>query len=125
MTTKKHKILIVEDNIELSDLYRERLDLEGFEVLIVDNGEKALATALEYLPDLILLDIMMPAINGFDVLDILKTTEKTKNTKVIMLTALSQAQDKTKAAERNADDYLVKSEASLDDILTCIRKHLA
>ena len=124
MDTKK-KILIVEDNKDLSAVYQSRLELEGFETRLEEDGEKALATVTEFCPDLIILDVMMPQISGFDVLDILKNTEKTKDIKIILLTALSQLQDKDHAAKLGADDYFVKSETDLDDIISCIRQHFA
>ena len=70
----KKKILLVEDDEVLASVYRARLELEGFEVREVHNGEDALTATLEYKPDLILLDAMMPKISGFDVLDILRNT---------------------------------------------------
>jgi len=120
----KKKILIVEDNEALSDIYQARLDLEGFETKLEADGEKALAEAVEYKPDLILLDVVMPQIDGFNVLDILKNTEKTKDIKIIILTALSQVRDKEHAVELGADDFLVKSETDLDSVVECIQKHL-
>jgi len=117
----KKKILIVEDNKSLAAIYQSRLELEGFATTLVNDGEKALSTAVELRPDLILLDVMMPEVNGFDVLDILKNTDKTMNIKIIILTALSQLQDKEQATRLGADDYLVKSEADLDSIVSHIR----
>ena len=121
----KKKILIVEDNKDLAAVYQSRLELEGFATTLVSDGEKALVTAIEVRPDLILLDVMMPEINGFDVLDILKNTDNTRNIKIILLTALSQLKDKDQAARLGADDYLVKSEADLDNIVSCIRNCIA
>ena len=123
MDTKK-KILIVEDNADLAGVYQARLDLEGFETKLVGDGEKALVTATEFQPDLILLDVMMPEISGFDVLDILKNTDQTKNIKIILLTALAQLRDKAHAASLGADDYLVKSETDLDKVVATIRQYL-
>lgn len=120
----KKKILIVEDSADLAGLYRARLDTEGFSVMLVDDGEKALATAVSFQPDLILLDVMMPQIDGFNVLDILKSTDATKGVIVVLLTALSQMKNKHQAAELGADDYLVKSETDLDGVVACVKKHL-
>lgn len=72
----KKKILLVEDDTALSSVYHARLELEGFEVRDVTDGENALTSAMEFKPDLILLDAMMPKISGFDVLDILRNTPK-------------------------------------------------
>lgn len=121
---QKKKILLVEDDNTLAQVYVSRLELEGFEVAHVSNGELALATALEFKPDLILLDAMMPKINGFDVLDILRNTPETTNIRVIMLTALSQAKDKERATNLGADDYLVKSQVVISDVVDRIKHHL-
>jgi DNA-binding response OmpR family regulator len=117
----KKKILIVEDSADLAQVYQQRFDIEGFTTKVVNDGESALASALDFRPDLILLDVMMPEISGFDVLDILKNTPKTANIKIILLTALSQPADKARAASFGVDDYLVKSETSLEDIVTRVK----
>lgn len=118
------KILLVEDDDALANVYMTRLQAEGFDVKRVPNGEDALATALQYHPDLILLDVMMPKVSGFDVLDILRNTPETNNVKVIMLTALSQDSDKERATQLGADDYLVKSQVVIADVVDRIRHHL-
>jgi DNA-binding response OmpR family regulator len=116
-----NRILLVEDDNSLATVYVDRLEAEGFEVKRVENGEDALAAAESYQPDLVLLDVMMPEINGFDVLDILRNTPKTANLKVIMLTALSQDSDKERAAALGVDDYLVKSQIVIADVIDRIR----
>jgi len=118
------KILFVEDDDGLAQVYLTRLDAEGFEVKRVPNGEDALAAAIEFKPDLILLDAMMPQVSGFDVLDILRNTPETTNVKVIMLTALSQESDRQKAEQLGADDYLVKSQVVIADVIDKIKQHL-
>ena len=118
------KILYVEDDDGLAEVYLTRLDAEGFEVKRVPNGEDALATALAFKPDLILLDAMMPQVNGFDVLDILRNTPETTNIKIIMLTALSQDSDRQRAEQLGADDYLVKSQVVIADVIEKIKHHL-
>jgi two-component system phosphate regulon response regulator PhoB len=120
----KKKILLVEDDTALAGVYKSRLELEGFEVAQVGNGEDALSKAVEFKPDLIVLDGMMPKINGFDVLDILRNTPETTNVRVIMLTALSQPTDKERAKALGADDYLVKSQVVISDVVDRIRHHL-
>ncbi len=122
--TKMRKILIVEDDDSLAAVYTSRLEAEGFQVKRVPNGEEALAAALEFHPDIILLDVMMPKVSGFDVLDILRNTPETANLKVIMLTALSQEADKARATELGVDDYLVKSQVVIADVVERIKKHL-
>ena len=123
MNSKK-RILLVEDDQALAKVYVSRLELEGFDVKHVSNGEVALTTALEFKPDLIVLDAMMPQISGFDVLDILRNTKETMNVRVIMLTALSQAKDKEMAEKLGADDYLVKSQVVIGDVVERIKHHL-
>lgn len=123
MDTKK-KILLVEDDVTLSKVYESRLDMEGFETKAVNNGEDALSIALAFRPDLILLDAMMPKISGFDVLDILKNTPDTANIRIIMLTALSQPKDRERAESLGVDDYLVKSQVVIGDVVERVRHHL-
>lgn len=123
MDTKK-KILLVEDDTALAAVYKSRLELEGFDTREVNNGEEALSAALDYRPDLILLDAMMPKISGFDVLDILRNTPDTTNIRVIMLTALSQTKDKERAEALGVDDYLVKSQVVIGDVVARVKHHL-
>ena len=123
METKK-RILLVEDDEALAAVYRSRLELEGFETLEVNNGEQALSAAVQFKPDLILLDVMMPKISGFDVLDIIRNTPETANIHVIMLTALSQPKDKEKAQSLGVDDYLVKSQVVIGDVVERIKHNL-
>ncbi len=120
----RKKILLVEDDVALASVYRSRLELEGFEVSEVNNGEDALSAAVDFKPDLILLDAMMPKISGFDVLDILRNTPATTNVRVIMLTALSQPKDKERAEQLGVDDYLVKSQVVIGDVVDRVKFHL-
>ena len=123
-TGKLKKILLVEDDDALASVYQTRLQAEGFDVRRVPNGEDALAAALEYKPDLTLLDVMMPKVSGFDVLDILRNTPETAKIKVVMLTALSQDSDKERAKNLGVDDYLVKSQVVIADVVERIKHHL-
>lgn len=123
MDTKK-KILLVEDDTALAAVYKSRLELEGFDIHEVNNGEEALSATIEFKPDLILLDAMMPKISGFDVLDILRNTPETTNIRVIMLTALSQPKDKERAESLGVDDYLVKSQVVIGDVVERVKFHL-
>lgn len=123
MDTKK-KILLVEDDTALAAVYKSRLELEGFEIREVNNGEEALSATIDFKPDLILLDAMMPKISGFDVLDILRNTPETTNIRVIMLTALSQPKDKERAESLGVDDYLVKSQVVIGDVVERVKFHL-
>lgn len=118
------RILLVEDDDALANVYVTRLQSEGFDARRVNNGEDALATALSYHPDLVLLDVMMPKVSGFDVLDILRNTPETANLKIIMLTALSQDSEKQRAESLGVDDYLVKSQVVIADVIDRIRQRL-
>jgi two-component system phosphate regulon response regulator PhoB len=124
ITSPIKKILLVEDDDALANVYTMRLQAEGFDVRRVPNGEDALAAAKEYKPSLVLLDAMMPKISGFDVLDILRNTPETANLKIIMLTALSQDSDKQRAQGLGVDDYLVKSQVVISDVVERIKHHL-
>jgi DNA-binding response OmpR family regulator len=120
----KKKILLVEDDEGLAQVYLTRLQAEGFAVRRVPNGEDALAAALDFRPDLILLDVMMPKVSGFDVLDILRNTPETANMRIIMLTALSQDSDRERAKQLGVDDYLVKSQVVIAEVVQRIKYHL-
>ena len=124
MDAQKKKILLVEDDEALAEVYKSRLEIEGFETKWAENGEVALVDAKAFKPDLILLDAMMPKISGFDVLDILRNTPETANIHVIMLTALGQPKDKERAQALGVDDYLVKSQVVIGDVVERVRYHL-
>lgn len=123
-TLHPKKILLVEDDDALASTYLMRLEAEGFDIRRVANGEDALSAAREYKPDLVVLDAMMPKVSGFDVLDILRNTPETANLKIIMLTALSQESDKQRAQGLGVDDYLVKSQVVISDVVDRIKYHL-
>lgn len=123
-TNTQKRILLVEDDDNLANVYTMRLQAEGFKTVRVGNGQDALQAALATKPDLILLDVMMPKVSGFDVLDILRNTPETADAKVIMLTALSQPADRERAQSLGVNDYLVKSEVVIADIVDRIKHHL-
>jgi two-component system phosphate regulon response regulator PhoB len=118
------RILFVEDDDALASVYLVRLQAEGFQVQRVANGEDALAAAISFKPQLVLLDVMMPKVSGFDVLDILRNTPETANLKIVMLTALSQESDKKRAQDLGVDEYLVKSQVVIGDVIERIKRHL-
>lgn len=111
------KILLVEDDNNLREIYEARLQAEGYEIVSARDGEEALVVAKSEKPDLVISDIMMPKISGFEMLDILHNTEGLKHVKVIMLTALGQSDDQQRADKLGADRYLVKSQVTLEDIV--------
>lgn len=108
--------MLVEDDNNLREIYEARLLAEGYEIISAKDGEEALSLAMKEKPDLIISDVMMPKISGFDMLDLLRSTPETRDTKVIMMTALSQAEDKNRADKLGADRYLVKSQVTLEDV---------
>ncbi len=122
--TEKAKILIVEDDIPLRDMYKTRLKYEGYEVSVASDGEEALEKAVKEQPDVILLDIMMPKVSGFDVLDILKNTKTTRNIPVIIMTVLEQESNKVKGLVAGAEDYLIKSQSMPQDVINKIKEVL-
>lgn len=121
---RQRRILLVEDDDNLAQVYQTRFQAEGLDVRRVPDGENALSTAIAYKPDLILLDIMMPKISGFDVLDILRNTPETSGIKIVMLTARGQESDRQHAEKLGVDDYLVKSQVAMSDVVARIKKHL-
>jgi len=118
------KLLLVEDDINLRDIYSARFQAEQFQVVTAADGEEALAAAVREKPDLIILDVMMPKISGFDVLDILRSTPETKATKVVMMTALDQQADKDRGVKLGADEYLIKSQVTLEDVVKTVKSLL-
>ena len=117
-------ILLAEDDIILAELYTERLKQEGFTVVHASNGEDALQYVGEYHPSLIILDIMMPKMNGLDVLKNLKENSETKNIPVIIVTALVQEIEKINKMMTQADAYIVKSEVLPAEIIEEVKKRL-
>lgn len=115
------KILLVEDDHTLAEMYTIRLKAEDFEVLHVENGKIALEEMPHFKPDLILLDIMMPEMNGIDVLKYLRTQKETKSIPVFLLTALSQARDRTVGIEAGADGFIVKSEVMPREVVERVK----
>lgn len=106
---KKINILLVEDDEFLAGMYVAKLDLEGFKVSLANDGEKGLKLATEEKPDIILLDIILPKMSGFDVLKDLKDDPQTKDIPVVLLTNLGQRDDVQKGLDLGAVDYLIKA----------------
>lgn len=118
----KTRILVVDDDQTLLDMYKERLTASGYEVITAVDGKDALAKAVDYLPHCVLLDILMPEVNGFDVLENIRSTDETKNIPVIMLTALVQDSNRQKGLADGADDYIVKSETMPGEVIAKIEQ---
>ena len=119
------RILLAEDDRILRKAGEVSLRKKGYEVIAAVDGADALAKALEHKPDLVLLDVMMPKMNGFDVLFALKADARVRDIPVIMLTNLAQPEDIKRAAEAGAHSYLVKSNMNLDELATRISAALA
>ena len=118
------KILLVEDDQSLREIYGIRLTAEGYEITSAGDGEAALALAVKERPDLIISDVMMPKISGFDMLDILRSTPETANIKVIMMTALSADDQKARGESLGADRFLVKSQVGIEDVVNAVHEVL-
>ena len=118
------KILLVEDDKSLREIYGVRLLAEGYDIVSAGDGEEALAMAIKDRPDLIVSDVMMPKISGFDMLDILRSTTETKGIKVIMMTALSSEEQRQRGVALGADRYLVKSQVGIEDVVRTVHEVL-
>lgn len=118
------KILIIEDEETLQKALGQYLEEEKFEVCSAMDGEKGIEMAKSEKPDLVLLDIILPKKDGFQVLEEIKQNEDTKNIPVILLTNLESMEDIQKAFDKGATTYLVKSEYKLEDIVKKINETL-
>ena len=124
MPKDKIKILLVEDDTFLLGMYATKFELEGFKVTLAEDGEKAIRAALKELPDIILLDIILPKLNGFEVLKQLKANSYTAKIPVILLTNLSQQEEIEKGMKMGADDYLIKAHFMPSEVVDKIKKIL-
>lgn len=118
------KILLVEDDKSLREIYGVRLLAEGYDIVSAGDGEEALAMAIKEKPTLIVSDVMMPKISGFDMLDILRSTTETRDIKVIMMTALSSDDQRARGEQLGADRYLVKSQVGIEDVVRTVHEVL-
>ena len=121
-SSKKEIILIVEDDIFLSDLYKTKMELEGFKVLAAYDGEKGLELAQKNIPNIILLDLILPKLSGFGVLEKLKANKATQGIPVIILTNLSQKGDVEKGLKIGANDYLIKAHFMPSEVVEKIKR---
>ncbi len=118
------KIMLVEDDKSLREIYGVRLLAEGYDIVSASDGEEALAMAIKERPRLIVSDVMMPKISGFDMLDILRSTTETKDIKVIIMTALSSEDQRLRGEQLGADRYLVKSQVGIEDVIRVVHEVL-
>ncbi|MBI4215609.1 MAG: response regulator [Parcubacteria group bacterium] len=121
MADKKKKILVAEDDRFLSKIYYTKLSTEGYDVSVASDGEEAVRKTESELPELILLDMVMPKKNGFEVLQDIKANEKTKDIPVIILSNLGQEEDVKRGLGLGANDYLVKTNLSIQEVVSKIK----
>ena len=119
----KKKILVVDDEVDLVETIRFPLEMEGFQVLVAYNGEDALNQARKESPDLILLDIMLPKLDGYKVCRLLKFDERYKHIPIVMLTAKTQTKDKQTGMETGADEYITKP-FDIDQLMEKVKAYL-
>ncbi|MFA6307124.1 MAG: response regulator [Patescibacteria group bacterium] len=124
MAQGKKKILVVEDDSMISSMYRTKFTADGFDVFIADNGVIGLELAKKEKPDIVMLDVILPQLDGFSVLDQIKKDEATKNIPVIMLTNLGTEEDKQKGEAMGALDYLVKASLTPGQVSEKIKQAL-
>ena len=119
---KKYTLLLVEDDSFLSNIYKTKFEMEGFEVMAAADGEAGLALAKSKRVDVILLDILLPKLDGFTVLKELKADKNVKDVPVILLTNLGQKDDVNKGLELGAADYLIKAHFKPSETVAKVRK---
>ncbi|MGQ9507973.1 MAG: response regulator [Thermodesulfobacteriota bacterium] len=119
----KKRILVVDDEIDLVETLRFSLELEGYDVLVSYNGEEALHRARNENPDLILLDVMLPKMDGYKVCRLLKFDERFRHIPVFMLTAKTQEKDRIIGLETGADEYITKP-FEMNDLMKKVKKYL-
>src|SRR5438105_1473587 len=118
------KILLVEDDNNLREIFEMRLQAEGYQTLAAGDGEEALVRAMKENPDLIITDVMMPKLSGFEMLETLRAAPEMANVKVVMMTALGQAEDRARGEKLGVVKYLVKSQVTLEDFVRVVREVL-
>lgn len=118
------KILVVDDEVDLVETVRFPLEMEGFDVLVSYNGEDALNQARKENPDLIILDLMLPKLDGYKVCRLLKFDERYKHIPILMLTAKTQEKDKILGKETGADEYITKP-FEMDYLMEKVKAYLS
>jgi DNA-binding response OmpR family regulator len=122
---RKFKILIIEDDPMIQKVYHDKLAIEGYDVDVASNGEEGINMALDGKPDLVLLDLVLPKINGFVVLSELRKNPKTQRTPIIILSNRGGEDEIEKGLKLGADDYIVKVFATPIHVIERIQKHLS
>lgn len=124
MAEAKGKILIIEDDRYISKMYQLKLSLEGYEVVVAENGREGVDKVKEFQPNIILLDILMPELDGFEVLKIVKSEEASKNIPVLIMSNLGQEDHIQKGLELGASGYIVKSQFTPSKVVEQIKELL-
>mgnify|MGYP000569065657 CR=1 FL=1 len=119
----KKRILVVDDELDLVETLRFSLELEGYEVLVAYNGEDALHLARNENPDLILLDVMLPKMDGYKVCRLLKFDARFRHIPIFMLTAKTQEKDRMIGEQTGADEYITKP-FEMDDLMKKVKEYL-
>jgi len=115
---------LVEDDVFLANIYKTKFEMEGFNVFLAENGEAALEEVKKKKPEIILLDILLPKLDGFAVLEKIKADKTTKDIPVILLTNLGQKDDVEKGLEMGAVDYLIKAHFKPSEVVDKVKKVL-
>jgi CheY-like chemotaxis protein len=118
------KVLLVEDDNNLREIFQMRLQAEGYVTVVAADGEEGLVSAMKEKPDLVIADVMMPKLSGFEMIESLRAAPETKDTKVIMMTALGQAEDQARGEKLGVVKYLVKSQVTLEDFARVVKETL-
>jgi CheY-like chemotaxis protein len=118
------KVLLVEDDNNLREIFQMRLQAEGYNTVLAADGEEGLVVAMKEKPDLVIADVMMPKLSGFEMIESLRAAPETKDTKVIMMTALGQAEDQARGEKLGVLKYLVKSQVTLEDFARVVKEAL-
>jgi CheY-like chemotaxis protein len=118
------KVLLVEDDNNLREIFEMRLQAEGYQTVTAANGEEGLVVAMKEKPDLVIADVMMPKLSGFEMVETLKASPEMKDVKIIMMTALGEAEDRTRGENLGAMKYLVKSQVTLEDFARTVKEVL-
>lgn len=122
MAKEKIKVLLVEDDLMIVEMYKMRFEEEGYAVLVTDKGSEAIEIAEKEKPDIILLDVILPEVDGFTVLQKLKNDIKTKEIPILLLTNLGQESDKEKGLQMGAADYFIKAQHTPVEVIQKIKE---
>ena len=118
------RILYIEDDTDIADLYKMRMEMEGFDVLWLSGGQDVLMRSVQFAPDLIVLDLMLPGIDGETLLKHFREDTATKDTPIVILSAISDNPDIDRLKSLGADEFIIKSQKPLDEVMDIMKSHL-